>query len=98
MTKKVRQVLWYPTQAKTGLEWGTQHPAGREGELQIPRLRSPRRAGAGGMTKGRAVTLVRSRQIGWTERNSRSLRYASPNFLSRLVALANFTRPLVSAA
>jgi hypothetical protein len=31
-------VLWYPTQAKTRLEWGTQHPAGTEGELQIPRL------------------------------------------------------------
>jgi hypothetical protein len=24
MTKKVIRVLWYPTQAKTGLEWGTQ--------------------------------------------------------------------------
>jgi hypothetical protein len=24
MTKKARRVLWYPTQAKTGLEWGTQ--------------------------------------------------------------------------
>ena len=24
MTQKARQVLWYPTQAKTGLEWGTQ--------------------------------------------------------------------------
>ena len=24
MTKKVSRVLWYPTQAKTGLEWGTQ--------------------------------------------------------------------------
>jgi hypothetical protein len=22
--KKARRVLWYPTQAKTGLEWGTQ--------------------------------------------------------------------------
>jgi hypothetical protein len=22
--KKQRRVLWYPTQAKTGLEWGTQ--------------------------------------------------------------------------
>jgi len=38
LQKKVRRVRWYPTQAKTGLEWGTQHPAGREGELQIPRL------------------------------------------------------------
>jgi hypothetical protein len=24
MKKKARRVLWYPTQAKTGLEWGTQ--------------------------------------------------------------------------
>ena len=24
ITKKARRVLWYPTQAKTGLEWGTQ--------------------------------------------------------------------------
>jgi hypothetical protein len=24
MTEKARRVLWYPTQAKTGLEWGTQ--------------------------------------------------------------------------
>jgi hypothetical protein len=24
MTKKARRVLWYPTQAKNGLEWGTQ--------------------------------------------------------------------------
>jgi hypothetical protein len=24
MTKKARRVPWYPTQAKTGLEWGTQ--------------------------------------------------------------------------
>jgi hypothetical protein len=24
MQKKARRVLWYPTQAKTGLEWGTQ--------------------------------------------------------------------------
>jgi hypothetical protein len=24
MIKKARRVLWYPTQAKTGLEWGTQ--------------------------------------------------------------------------
>ena len=24
MTKKARRMLWYPTQAKTGLEWGTQ--------------------------------------------------------------------------
>jgi hypothetical protein len=24
MTKKVSRVLWYPTQAKIGLEWGTQ--------------------------------------------------------------------------
>jgi hypothetical protein len=23
--KKRRRVLWYPTQAKTGLEWGTHH-------------------------------------------------------------------------
>jgi hypothetical protein len=30
-----------------------------------------------GMTKGRAVTFTRSRQIGWTERNSRSLHFAS---------------------
>jgi hypothetical protein len=26
-TKKARRVLWYPTQAKTGLEWGTQRSA-----------------------------------------------------------------------
>jgi hypothetical protein len=31
---------------------------------------APRHAGAGGMTKFRAVTFVRSRQIGWTERNA----------------------------
>jgi hypothetical protein len=34
------------------------------------------------MTKGRAVTFIRSRQIGWTDRNSRSpstsLRAGSP--------------------
>jgi hypothetical protein len=24
MTKKARRVLWYPTQAETGLEWGTE--------------------------------------------------------------------------
>jgi hypothetical protein len=30
-----------------------------------------------GMTKGRAVTFSRSRQIGWTERNSRSLHCAT---------------------
>jgi hypothetical protein len=24
MTKKVRRVMWYPTQAKGRLEWGTQ--------------------------------------------------------------------------
>jgi hypothetical protein len=24
MTNKARPVLWYPTQTKTGLEWGTQ--------------------------------------------------------------------------
>ena len=29
------------------------------------------------MTKGRAATLVRSRQIGWTERNRQSLHYAT---------------------
>ena len=30
--------------------------------------------GSRGMTKGRVVTFVRSRQIGWTERNSTTLR------------------------
>ena len=30
-----------------------------------------------GMTKGRAVTFIRSRQIGWVERNRRSLHFAS---------------------
>jgi hypothetical protein len=27
MTKKARRALWYPTQARTGLEWGTQRSA-----------------------------------------------------------------------
>jgi hypothetical protein len=36
-----------------------------------------------GMTRGRAVTSIRSRQIGWIERNSRSLRYALLRFHGR---------------
>jgi hypothetical protein len=67
----------YPNQAKKRLEWGTQ-------------LFS-RHAGAGGMTKGRAMTFIGNREIGWTQ-NCRSLHCATPDFLSRLVALTNFMR------
>jgi hypothetical protein len=28
--EKARRVLWYPAQAKTGLEWGTQPWVGKE--------------------------------------------------------------------
>jgi hypothetical protein len=38
------------------------------------------------------VTFIRGRQIGWTERNSRSLHCAPPDLLWRLEALANFMR------
>jgi hypothetical protein len=35
------------------------------------------------MTKGRAVTFIRIPQTGWTERNSKSLHYASIRFHGR---------------
>jgi hypothetical protein len=34
---------------------------------------APLRYAPVGMTKGRAAAVVRSRPVGWTERNSRSL-------------------------
>jgi hypothetical protein len=65
-------VLWYPTQAKGRLEWGTQ-----------PSLVSNPK-------KSRPLRMM----ILWEnqKRNRRSLHYATPDFLSRLVALANFMR------
>jgi hypothetical protein len=44
-----------------------------------------------GMTKGRVVTFIKGRLIGWTERKPQ-VRHATPDFLSSLVALANFMR------
>ena len=41
-TKKARRVLWYPTQAKTGLEWGTPGRWCRWSKLDRARLSLPR--------------------------------------------------------
>jgi hypothetical protein len=52
--------------------WGPSDRMDRK-KLQVP----PLRYAPVGMTKWKLVIFIRGRQIGWTERNSRSLHYAS---------------------
>ncbi len=57
---------WYPTQAKTGLEWGTPTSvAGAEGRVIAP-LTCSRQVGSL-MTKLRAVAHLGMSGGGWTE-------------------------------
>jgi hypothetical protein len=59
ITKKTRGRLWYPTQAKTGLEWGTQ-PSLLKGKTADP-------SASLGMTKERVAPHLDSGGGGWTE-------------------------------
>jgi hypothetical protein len=56
------------SETKAGDNSPTIHSLCPEVEPQVPALRFA----PVGMTKGRAVTFIRGRQIGWTERNSKS--------------------------
>jgi hypothetical protein len=58
MTKKARRVLWYPTQAKTGLEWGTQPWVGKKNCRSLGFARDD---------KGEGSAHLDSSYRGWTE-------------------------------
>ncbi len=82
MTKKVSRVLWYPTQAKIGLEWGTQPLLTMKQSKKVTNSRDDKGEGGG---------FYMGRWIGWAEENSRSLHCSELRFHGTQVARCTFS-------
>jgi hypothetical protein len=79
ITKKVSRVLRYPTQAKTGLEWGTQ---------RVLTMKHPKKSQPLGMTNWRAVAHLGMGGGGWTDSTNQDLQ-TYPNYLRTLRSITN---------